>query len=113
MKTDQVMLRVDLLDGFVSHRSVPLTVLRERQDHIVARIFSLDEVATWFDWPKSIEMVEPQGFAGDRRVINGRIMRGPRSGGEARDIGKITVCWETEKHRDSSVVDGVNYMGRV
>jgi hypothetical protein len=67
--------------------------------------FGLDPASFWFDLPRSALGVGTDrvgaGRIGSRRV-DGYVMRGPKG---SDPVGKMAVCWESERFRDRDPTD--------
>jgi hypothetical protein len=85
------------------YRYVPTAVLREHKWSELSRAFGFDECSTWYDLPKSIEQIEPQGLGPGRRLVQGYAFQGPKG---SQPIAVITVSHEREKFREEDSDDG-------
>lgn len=101
-----VLVRVETRDGMIRHMFVRLDVIRdpnETRNRIeLCKGFSLDPVTCWFELPSSIRTVEANTLV-NGRVIDGYIYQGPK---DTIPIGKLTVCYESEKFKDHDAESG-------
>jgi hypothetical protein len=104
-----IRLRMQTPDGRVAPKMVSLKILRAHEncpkvrgmriDPELARVFSLDEVSTWFDMCPHWSRVDESGMGPDRRMVGGEVYQG----GER--IAVILAYQESQRYRESESMD--------
>jgi hypothetical protein len=90
MAEELIPLRLTTRGGMeTKHRAV-----RDLEHTTLCQAFGLDPVRHRWDLPRSVHGSRRYVESHSGRVVEGFLMR------DGEPVGKLTVCWETEKFRD-------------